>query len=95
MSDVPTITNVGVVTVTEYSEFIPLPPGLLNKPIAEWQLDGVTVIVAVMVLGRIWKAWKDGGGLRGIWTAFYKGSAATAAQDMTVRQQGNANENGK
>jgi len=96
MSDAPAITNVEAATVTEYSEFIPLPPGLLNKPIADWQLDGVTVVVVVMVMGRIWKAWTDGGGLRGIWTAFYKGSAATEAQDVTkpkpqpttIREQG-------
>jgi hypothetical protein len=46
---------------------IQIPPELLNTPVQEWQLNGVTVVLAIMLLGRLYSAIRKGGGLRGLW----------------------------
>lgn len=46
---------------------INIPDGLLNSPVSEWQLNGVTLVLAIMVVGRAYKAIRNGGGLIGLW----------------------------
>jgi hypothetical protein len=53
---------------------IPIPDELLNTPLKNWQLNGVTALIAVQVLGRAFKALKNGGGLRGIFSAIVNGT---------------------
>jgi hypothetical protein len=51
-----------------------LPPELINTPLREWQLNGVTLMLGIMVLGRVWKGLCAGGGLRGIVNTLLYGS---------------------
>ena len=58
-----------------------IPADLLNKPIREWQLNATTGALAVMMLGRIFTAIKNGGGLRGIIGALWGGTNAPKPTD--------------
>ena len=46
---------------------IVIPPELLNSPVQEWQLNGVTLVLAVMLVGRLYSAIRKGGGIKGLW----------------------------
>ena len=63
-----------------------LPDQLLNKPLKEWQLNGVTILLGIQVLGRIYTALASGGGVVGIFKAIAFGSA-TAAKPLTALKE--------
>lgn len=44
-----------------------LPPDMLDTNVRDWQLNGVTLLLLIQVLGRVWSALRKGGGLVGIW----------------------------
>jgi hypothetical protein len=46
---------------------IQIPPELLNTPVQDWQLNGVTLVLGVMLAGRLYSAIRRGGGLKGLW----------------------------
>ncbi len=52
---------------------VAIPPEAATTPITEWQLNLVTLTLIVMVLGRIWKAIANSGGLVGIWKSLVFG----------------------
>ena len=52
----------------------PLPDELLNKPVSEWQLTGVTLLVIVQFLGRAYAGLRKGGGLKGLWQGIVFGT---------------------
>lgn len=51
-----------------------LPEQLLNAPVKDWQLNGLTLLVVVQLLGRAYSALKSGGGLKGIWNGIVYGT---------------------
>lgn len=51
-----------------------LPENLLNTPVSQWQLNGLTILVIVQLLGRAYSALRGGGGLKGIWTGIIYGT---------------------
>lgn len=51
-----------------------LPDELLNAPVKDWQLNGLTILVLLQVLGRGYKALRSGGGLKGIWSGIVSGT---------------------
>ena len=52
-----------------------IPADLATKPINEWQLNAVTIIIVIQVLGRAFASLKSGGGLVGVWRSLIYGSA--------------------
>jgi hypothetical protein len=66
----------GLLTLAFAQEASPLDglsKDMLDKPLNEWQLNLTTLALAAMILGRAFKAWKNGGGLLGIWRGFLHG----------------------
>lgn len=59
------------VTVTLFSQSndmnIAMPPDMLDTNIRNWQLNGVTLLFLIQVLGRVWSGLKNGGGIVGVW----------------------------
>lgn len=51
-----------------------IPDDLLNKNLKDWQLNGVTLLLIVTTLGRIYSALKGGGGLIGVWRGIVYGT---------------------
>jgi len=52
---------------------VTIPPEIVTTPVNEWQLNLVTLTVIIMVLGRVWKAIANSGGLIGIWKSLVFG----------------------
>lgn len=46
---------------------------LAATPFSEWQLNLTTITLVLMILGRVFKALKEGGGLRGIYLSIVYG----------------------
>jgi hypothetical protein len=53
-----------------------IPVELLTRPLRDWQLDITTLAILAMGLGRVYKAIRSGGGLRGIWRGLLYGENA-------------------
>jgi len=53
---------------------IALPPELLDKKVSDWQLNGVTILLIVQVLGRAFASVSNGGGLVGIFRGIVFGT---------------------
>jgi len=49
------------------------PSALLNTPISQWQLNGVTATLVLMIVGRIYNGARTQGGIIGMWRAFLYG----------------------
>lgn len=47
---------------------------LVGKTPKDWIHDAGSLLVLVALAGRAWHAWRNGGGLRGIWMAFMYGT---------------------
>lgn len=45
---------------------VTLPPELLNTNVRDWQLNGVTILLVVQVLGRAFAGATKGGGIVGL-----------------------------
>jgi len=76
-----------VVTLTAQTNNLGIPPELLNKPLKEWQLNGITVLIVIQVLGRAYTALKNGGGLVGIWKTIAFGVTPPATPTITTNTQ--------
>jgi hypothetical protein len=50
-----------------------IPAELLNAPLDKWQLNLTTLALIGMILGRAYKAIRQGGGLRGIYRGLVYG----------------------
>lgn len=48
-------------------------PEMLERPLGEWQLNGVTLLVALMFAGRVFNYMKANGGLKSIVRALWHG----------------------
>lgn len=51
-----------------------IPDALMNKPLSQWQLNGVTIFVVLTAIGRGYHAIANGGGFVGIWKALVFGT---------------------
>ena len=51
-----------------------LPPELLNTNVKDWQLNGVTVLLAIQLLGRAYSGLSKGGGLVGMFKGIVFGT---------------------
>lgn len=65
-----------------------IPAELRSLSLKDWQLNVTTITIGLMVLGRAWRAWRDGGGLMGVWNGFMYGTNTPRATITT-----NTNEN--
>lgn len=61
-----------------------IPVDLLNVPFTDWKLSLSTVLIAVMLLGRGFKALKSGGGLYGVWRGILYGENTPTPPKITV-----------
>lgn len=59
---------------TATADSLALPEPMLNTPIREWQLNGVTLLLIIQVLGRAFAGLKSGGGLVGIYRGIVFGT---------------------
>lgn len=48
-------------------------PDMLERPLGEWQLNGVTLLVVLMFAGRVFNYMKTNGGLKSIIRALWHG----------------------
>jgi len=53
---------------------VTIPSELMGVPLKNWQINGVTLVLIVQVLGRAFSALKNGGGLKGIWNGVVSGT---------------------
>jgi hypothetical protein len=53
---------------------VPIPAELLTTNVKNIQLNGLTVVMGVMILGRIYKALRNGGGIVGAWRGLLYGT---------------------
>ena len=53
---------------------VAIPDELLNTNVREWQLNGVTILIIVQVLGRAYAGLSKGGGLVGLWKGIVFGT---------------------
>lgn len=72
----------------ESSNAVPqLPEQLLTTNIKDWQLNGVTLLLLVQVLGRAFAGLKNGGGLVGIYRGIVFGTN-TPPESKTANPSG-------
>ena len=58
----------------DHGAALTLPAEMLNTNVKDWQLNGVTILLVIQVLGRAFAGLRSGGGLVGIWRGIVFGT---------------------